>query len=167
MRNQNEHFYIKESVKKLETILQNCSRNDQSKLQFLLILKQEKNISYSEVSEILKVGFKKLMEWEKLYERGGINLLLEKEILEDDTNEQETESFDPIQDTETKNEMPEAQHINGIHPTTDVNELMKWIAENYITKKEFVGAINDLKKKSALSQETLNVLRRMIKLLNA
>lgn len=166
MRKKSEYFEIKESTDELQEILENRPRKDYTKLQFLLLLKDEEN-SYSHIREILGVSFKTMMIWKYLYKKGGLSFLLKSEISEkDNVLLQEQVLFHSSADLNGNREIATIQK-NGedIYQTEGVHALKKWVENNYMTKQDFIDRMDELRSESISLDETVSVLRRMIEFL--
>lgn len=167
MKKKSGYFKIKESADELQQILENSFQKDYAKLQFLLLLKDNKDISYSHVREILGVPFKTMMVWKQLYEKGGLAFLLKGEILEkDDVLLQKQILLHSPADLDRKQKSITIQkNGNNTYWTEDVHTLKEWIADNYMTKQDFMDKVNELRSESITNEETVSVLRRVIEFL--
>ena len=146
MKTELKDIKVSESTKELLSMMERCLPKERLKLQFILLVKEncDSNVSFVDISQLLGTSLKKIKEWADLYEQGGLNVLLNNGMINDSSYQQKSDNDDFNIDTQS---------------------IKKWITDNFITKNEFSTEMNTLKQDRLHQEETVDVLKRVIKIL--
>jgi transposase len=161
-----KQLYVKESVPALKKLLANRSVTISNRLRMLILIKNNEGKNYSkiELGELLGVSSSSVQIWRKLYEDGGIVLLLEDKrvgfkpslISEEEHEQIESKLNDPCNGLRGYVELQEWIRCE-FSKSVKYNTLLKYCGRHFGSKskvarkshiKKDLQAVEDLKKTS-------------------
>jgi len=118
-----KQLYVKESVAALKKLLANRSVTINNRLRMLILIKNNegKNYTKTELGELLGVSSSSVQIWRKLYEKGGITLLLEDKRV----------GFKPSVISQEEHQQIESKLNNPTNGLRGYVELQDWIRREF------------------------------------
>jgi transposase len=161
-----KQIYVKEQITELKGLLANRSVTISNRIRMLILIKSNENESFSKqyLGKMLGVSSSSIQIWRKLYEKGGLSLLLEDKrigfkptlITEEEHKKIEEKLHDPTNGLRGYVELQD-WISREFSKTIKYNTLLKYCSRNFGSKskvarkrneKKDLQAVEDLKKTS-------------------